>query len=621
MSLPLRRILALAALACLAGTAAARAAGPPKVDFGPISHAGMTSLGPASTSLKLGLQLGLVANQSGLQSAVKNASNPASSSYGKYPSLSQLASSYGAPSSARSAVQNAFKPYGVSVTTDVTHLRMSATISIGNAQKLFGTKWNVYRPNGTTEQIALPVNTPKVPKGISGNVDTIAGMRLTVTQGSSSAVPRARSRPRRARAAQAPVGGGTPTRTGTADPACLSTQAPLKAGDGLMPNQILTAYGIATLQSRGMYGQGSRVAIVGEAPTPAGDVSAYRSCFSLAGATLRIHGATTLKPILESSLDAMVLSMAAPALSGFDLWASPINEDADDGDVLGFLTMLAQPLQATANGTALPDVISVSYGECEPTVSPYTASRTLVERELSAMAALGITVVVAAGDTGSSACAKGVPASSLTSADKQLAASWPASSPWVLAVGGTNLTLDATNAITSSGVWNDTVFGSPYTDTAGGGGGQSTLNKRPWWQPAPAFSTNGNRLLPDVAAFGDPAPGYPIVCSSGVQGCGPGSQSIQIVGGTSAATPLVAGMIALWGQQARAQGLPRPGFVAPLLYVMAQRSPQAFLDITTGSNAVFGGSCCTSGSGYDMASGLGSPRADQVASLLASRGG
>ena len=180
----------------------------------------------------------------------------------------------------------------------------------------------------------------------------------------------------------------------------------------------------------------------------------------------------------------MTVSMVAPNLSAFDLWVHPINESEDDGDVLGFLQLLAQPLQATENGAHLPDVISVSYGVCEPTVKPYSASRTLVERQLAASASLGITTVVAAGDSGSSACAHGVPASQLTSADKQQAASWPATSPWVLAVGGTNLTLTPANAIDSSGVWNDTAYAFPFTETAGGGGGVSTFIKRPWWQPA-----------------------------------------------------------------------------------------------------------------------------------------
>ena len=67
--------------------------------------------------------MGLIANNSGLQSAVKSASNPASSSYGKYPSLSTLQSKYGATSSKRKGVVNAFKTQGVTAKIDVTHLR------------------------------------------------------------------------------------------------------------------------------------------------------------------------------------------------------------------------------------------------------------------------------------------------------------------------------------------------------------------------------------------------------------------------------------------------------------------------------------------------------------------
>jgi subtilase family serine protease len=426
-------------------TLAAPAAASTKVDYGPISHKGLKKLGAASTSQKLPLQIGLIANQSGLQNAVKAASNPSSGSYGKYPSLSTLQSKYGASSSKRKGVVNAFKKQNVKATVDVTHLRVSATPTIGKAQKLFGTKWAVYKTKSGAK-VALPVNTPKLPSGMKGNVDTVAGTRLQLSQGSSSAQTSA-------------VGGGTPTRTGTPNLGCTPTTYPsaARSASGLFPNQILTAYGIAPLQAAGFQGQGARLAIVGEAPTPTADVNAFRSCFGTSGTSLKIHNAGSIKPIVESSLDAMVSSMVAPKLANFDLWVHPLSESDDDGDALGFLQLLAQPLQATTNGAKLPNVISVSYGICESQVAPYTASVTMVERQLTATAALGITTVVAAGDTGSSACARGVSPSKLTSSDKQPQASWPATSPWVLAVGGTNLTLDAGNAIVSTGVWNDTV--------------------------------------------------------------------------------------------------------------------------------------------------------------------
>src|SRR4051794_34695806 len=231
--MPRTRSLTVAAslLAVLAGGTPAMAA---SVDYGPISHKGDKTVGAASTSLKLSLQLGLIANQSGLQSAVKAASNPASSSYGKYPSLSTLASKYGASSSKRNGVVNAFKANGITAKVDVAHLRASATVSIGKAQKMFGTKWKVYKTSSGAK-VALPVDTPQLPSGIKGNVDTISGMSSQISSGSSSS------------AAVTAAAGGTPTRTGTPAFGCVPTTFPaaLASGGGLYPNQVLTAYGIA----------------------------------------------------------------------------------------------------------------------------------------------------------------------------------------------------------------------------------------------------------------------------------------------------------------------------------------------------------------------------------------
>ena len=106
-----------------------------------------------------------------------------------------------------------------------------------------------------------------------------------------------------------------------------------------------------------------------------------------------------------------------------------------------------------------------------------------------------------------------------------------------------------------------------------------------------------------------------IVCSSGVQGCSGSGQTIAYVGGTSAATPLVAGMIALWDQQAQQQGAQaRLHRAAALLHRQAR--PHAFLDITVGTNSLFGGSCCPTRPGYDLATGWGSPAAGVIAASL-----
>src|SRR3954452_4958566 len=169
------RALALLFLLVLLWTAAPAAAST-TIDYGPISHKGLKKLGGASSKTKLTLQLGLFSNQSGLQKVVKSASNPSSSSYGKYTSLSTLQSKYGASSSARNGVIKEFKAQGILVKIDVTHLRAFATVSVGKAQKMFGTAWKVYKTSSGSK-VALPVDTPKLPSGIKGNADTVAGMR------------------------------------------------------------------------------------------------------------------------------------------------------------------------------------------------------------------------------------------------------------------------------------------------------------------------------------------------------------------------------------------------------------------------------------------------------------
>jgi hypothetical protein len=75
----------------------------------------------------------------------------------------------------------------------------------------------------------------------------------------------------------------------------------------------------------------------------------------------------------------MTMAMVAPKLARLDLWVKQLGQS----DPQGALQLLAEPLQATTHGTPLPDVISISYGVCEATVMPYTAARTLFDRQLA----------------------------------------------------------------------------------------------------------------------------------------------------------------------------------------------------------------------------------------------
>ena len=147
----MRRLALSVAVALWFATPSATAA---SVDYGPISHRGLKSAGAASTSLKLSLQLGLIADQTASPTRRRRRAARPRRRYGKYPSLSTLQSKYGASSSRRNAVVNAFKKYGITAKVDVTHLRVSATISVKNAQKMFGTKWNLYSTGGDRRRAA-----------------------------------------------------------------------------------------------------------------------------------------------------------------------------------------------------------------------------------------------------------------------------------------------------------------------------------------------------------------------------------------------------------------------------------------------------------------------------------
>ena len=264
-----------------------------------------------------------MANQSGIQSAIKAASNPASSSYGKYPSLSTLQSKYGASSSKRKSVVNAFKSYGITAKVDVTHLRVSATVSVGKAQKMFGTKWKVYKTSSGSK-VAMPVDTPKLPSGIKGNVDTVAGMRTQLSGGSSSA----------ARAAVV-ADGGTPTRTGTPAFGCVPQTFPAALA---LRQRPVPEPDPDRLRDRAAAGR--RPAGPG---LPAGDrrrgadAGLRREHVPL---VLRDagHGAEDPQRRLDQA-DPRELARRHDGLDGraealrFDLWVHPISESDDDGDV------------------------------------------------------------------------------------------------------------------------------------------------------------------------------------------------------------------------------------------------------------------------------------------------
>jgi kumamolisin len=236
---------------------------------------------------------------------------------------------------------------------------------------------------------------------------------------------------------------------------------------------------------------------------------------------------------------------------------------------------------AVHDKTHKPSVVSISWGGPE---NSWTAqAMTAFDSAAQDAAALGVSVCAASGDSGSS---DGV-------TDGANHVDFPASSPHILACGGT--TLNSSNGkITSETVWNDGAQGGA------GGGGYSVQFPLPAWQAAAKIKppANGGRGVPDVSGDADPETGYKVLVDG---------QSL-VFGGTSAVAPLWSGLIALMNQK-----LGKPvGFLQPTLYTLAS-STGAFHDITVGNNGAF-----KAGPGWDAASGLGSPSGQNLLTALMS---
>ena len=242
----------------------------------------------------------------------------------------------------------------------------------------------------------------------------------------------------------------------------------------------------------------------------------------------------------------------------------------------GFIDAIGSAVHDTTNN---PSVISISWGGPE---SSWTAqAMNALDAACQSAAALGITVTVAAGDNGSSDGATG------NNVD------FPASSPHVLACGGTKLVGNG-SSITSEVVWNEQASGEGAT-----GGGVSNVFALPSWQanakvPAPSSSTGG-RGVPDVSGDADPVTGYQVRVDG----------QNMVIGGTSAVAPLWAGLIALNNQQNGKSA----GFIQPQIY--AAKGASAFHDIVSGNNGAF-----SAGPGWDACTGLGSPIGGKLITLL-----
>jgi kumamolisin len=246
--------------------------------------------------------------------------------------------------------------------------------------------------------------------------------------------------------------------------------------------------------------------------------------------------------------------------------------------------------RAVTDDANKPSVLSISYGNPEDDPGgafPTTSEVRLIDGFLQRAAAQGLTVCCSAGDTGSSDENFPGPAH----------VDFPASSPSVLACGGTSL-VASNGKITKEVVWNNGLAqdGSIAGAT---GGGISTVFDRPSYQEKirlPGGKSLTHRGVPDVAGVADPNTGAIIIRVNG--------RELTVIGGTSATAPLWAALIARLNQGLGAN----VGFLNPLLY---QSLSGALRDITEGNNGDF-----EAGPGWDACTGFGSPDGQRLLQAL-----
>ncbi|HET7247426.1 MAG TPA: S53 family peptidase [Streptosporangiaceae bacterium] len=277
----------------------------------------------------------------------------------------------------------------------------------------------------------------------------------------------------------------------------------------------------------------------------------------------------------EVLLDIEVAGAAAPGARQVVYFAP--NSDR------GFVDAVTTAVHASPT----PTVVSISWGQSEDSWTGQ--ARAAMDQAFADAAALGVTVTAAAGDNGSG---DRVP-------DGRSHADFPASSPHVLACGGTSLRVNtATGAVSAETVWNDGAHGGAT------GGGVSDTFGLPDWQatagvPGQAGTGRAGRGVPDVAGNADPRTGYQVRVDG----------QDTVVGGTSAVAPLWAALICRLAQ-ATGQSF---GLMQPLLYagVRAGATPAGFRDITQGNNGAY-----MAGPGWDACTGLGVPDGTALVSRL-----
>jgi subtilase family serine protease len=358
------------------------------------------------------------------------------------------------------------------------------------------------------------------------------------------------------------------------------------------PNQLRQAYDVKKLSRLGITGAGQTIAIVDSfgSPTIAHDLAVFDRAFGLpdppsirtitpAGKLPRFDADNPDQNgwAFETTLDVEYAHAIAPK-ANILVVATPVSETEG---VTGFPEIVKAENYVVNHHLA--NVISQSFGASEGSFG--NPKRLLALRSaFKNAAARGVTVLGASGDSG----ATDFELDGVTLYPHR-ANSWPSTDPLVTSVGGTQLHLNARGNRTSPDeVWND--------GAGAGGGGLSRVFARPAFQNSVRSVVGTHRGTPDISMSAAVDGGAIVYLSYD-----PTAVGWAVVGGTSEATPLFAGVIALAAQVAH-HGL---GVINAPLYALQQAPRFGIVDVTRGNNSFNGVTGYPARKGYDLASGLG----------------
>lgn len=452
---------------------------------------------------------------------------------------------------------------GLRATWTPGSLVIDATGPAGAVERAFSVHLNRYQGHGAAYQ--APTGPPRFTGSLRGLASSLGGVDTSrhVTDDTQSLEAQPAPGPGSAGCGPGPSGGYT-------------------------PDQVLGAYNFEPLRRGGLTGAGQTVVFVETDSYQEADLACFQRQFGgppfeVAQAPQR-WGTPDTSEHAEADLDLEIVHAIAP-----DAHLVVYYADSNPDHVA---SAAAAAVQAYPHG-----ILSVSLGGCEwaaqnkdGTARP-SSDETTWHAALRRLAATGGSAFIASGDSGAFMCG-----SQVTESDGQTAptVSSPADDPYATAVGGTALFVGRDDTYAGEATW-----GSPFQQV-GSGGGVSAVWDRPSYQEGPGVSnpySDGGREVPDVAALGDPETGWDIY-----------SQGWSPIGGTSAAAPAWAALMALTDESAAGFGLPPVGFANPALYQFGRypgRQPaRPFNDVTEGSNLYY-----VATRGWDYGTGWGSPNA------------